>query len=131
MIGYITLGTNDIERARAFYSDVLGELGAKELMRFELNGFTMYGPDFEQPSLAVTLPFNGAPHQVGNGQMAGLIMQNRAMVDKMHAKVLSLGGADEGAPGIRGEEGDMAFYGAYCRDLDGNKLCFFAIGPAS
>jgi hypothetical protein len=43
---------------------------------------------------------------------------------------MELGGSDEGAPGVRGEEGPRAFYGAYFRDLDGNKLCAFRIGPA-
>ena len=47
-----------------------------------------------------------------------------------HAKALELGGTDEGAPGVRGPEGDQAFYGAYFRDLDGNKFCAFRIGPA-
>lgn len=131
MIGYVTLGTNNIERARNFYSDIMNDLGAKELMRMdEFNGFTMYGVDFGQPSIAITGPFDGKPHEVGNGHMTAIIVKGRDMVDNMHAKVLALGGKDEGAPGLRGDEGDTAFYGAYCRDLDGNKLCFFNIGPA-
>ena len=67
----------------------------------------------------------------GNGNMVAIVVKERAQVDALHAKALALGGTDEGAPGVRGKEGPQAFYGAYFRDLDGNKLCAFRIGPAS
>jgi predicted lactoylglutathione lyase len=63
--------------------------------------------------------------------MVALVLKERSQVDALHAKALALGGTDEGAPGVRGAEGPQAFYGAYFRDLDGNKLCAFRIGPAS
>jgi predicted lactoylglutathione lyase len=63
--------------------------------------------------------------------MVALVLKERRQVDTLYAKALALGGTDEGAPGVRGPEGPQAFYGAYFRDLDGNKLCAFRIGPAS
>jgi predicted lactoylglutathione lyase len=66
----------------------------------------------------------------GNGNMIALVVDQRAKVDSLHAKALELGGSDEGAPGLRGPEGPRAFYGAYFRDPEGNKICVFRIGPA-
>lgn len=130
MIGYVTLGTNDIDRAKGFYDDLLGTLGAKRIMEFPQNGFTMWGTGWDKPGIAVTKPYDGQPHDKGNGHMTAIPVETRAQVDALHAKALDLGGSDEGAPGVRGEEGPQAFYGAYFRDLDGNKLCAFRIGPA-
>ena len=129
MIGYATVGTNDIDRARAFYDDLLGGIGARRVMEFPQNGFTMYGTGARAPGLAVTRPYNGEAASPGNGAMVALAMDNRDKVDRLHARALELGGSDEGPPGVRGEDGDKAFYGAYFRDLDGNKLCAFCIGP--
>lgn len=130
MIGYMTFGTNDIEKARGFYGELLGTLGVKVLMQFD-SGFTMYGTDFGRPALAVTPPHDGQPATVGNGAMAALVVDSRDKVDMLHAKALELGGTSEGEPGLRGDDGPQAFYGAYFRDLDGNKLCAFRVGPAS
>ncbi|MEL6874487.1 MAG: VOC family protein [Pseudomonadota bacterium] len=130
MIGYVTLGTNDLEKARAYYDGLLGELGAKRLMELEENGFTLYGTDMTSPSIAITEPDNGEPAQSGNGNMIALQMQERSQVDSFYNKGLELGGTDEGAPGVRGDEGPMAFYAAYFRDPEGNKLCAFRLGPA-
>jgi len=128
MIGYATLGTNDLERARAFYDDLLGSIGIGRLMAAE-SGFTMYGASFGQPALVVTPPHNGEPATVGNGSMIAIPLRERAEVDALHARAIELGGTSEGAPGVRGEIGPQAFYGAYFRDLDGNKLCAFRVGP--
>lgn len=129
MLGYVTIGTNDLERARAFYDAVLGEIGARRVMEFpEENGFTLYGTGSRSPGLAVTRPHNGEPAQPGNGTMPAILVESREKVDRLHAKALSLGASTEGAPGLRTPEGDRAFYGAYFRDLDGNKLCVFTIG---
>ena len=130
MIGYVTLGTDDIERARAFYDALLGELGAKRLMEFPESGFTLYGTAWGKPGLAVTRPYNGQPAVAGNGNMAAIVVDSRDKVESFHAKALVLGGSDEGAPGLRGPDGPQAFYGAYFRDPDGNKLCVFRMGPA-
>lgn len=129
MIGYATVGTNDIEKARAFYDSLLGDLGAKRMMAFD-NGFTMYGTGYDAPMLAVTPPYDGKAATVGNGTMIALAVDSRAQVDALYAKARSLGAADEGAPGVRGDDGPQAFYGAYFRDPDGNKLCTFRIGGA-
>jgi catechol 2,3-dioxygenase-like lactoylglutathione lyase family enzyme len=129
MIGYVTLGANNLDTARDFYGQLLAEMGAKELMRMD-SGFTMYGTDWENPAVCVTKPYNGEAASPGNGGMVALRVLERGQVDALHAKALALGGSTEGAPGLRGDEGPQAFYGAYFRDLEGNKLCAFCMGPA-
>lgn len=129
MIGYVTLGSNDLPKARDFYSALLGAVGGKELMKFG-EDFTMYGMAMGQPGIALTKPYNGETATPGNGQMVALVMKERAQVDALHAKAMELGGTCEGPAGLRGDEGPQAFYGAYFRDLDGNKLCAFRMGPA-
>jgi catechol 2,3-dioxygenase-like lactoylglutathione lyase family enzyme len=128
MIGYATLGTNDLDKARAFYDALFGTIGAGRLMEMP-HGFTLYGRAWGQPGVAVTPPYNGETATAGNGNMISLVMDSRARVDALHAKALELGGSDEGGPGVRGEEGERAFYGAYFRDPEGNKLCAFCVGP--
>jgi catechol 2,3-dioxygenase-like lactoylglutathione lyase family enzyme len=129
MIGYITLGSNDLPRARNFYSELLGTIGGKKMMDFG-EDFTLYGVGMDKPGIAVTKPYNGEAASPGNGNMAALVMDSREKVDALHARALELGGTCEGPPGLRGEEGPMAFYAAYFRDPDGNKLCAFRMGPA-
>jgi catechol 2,3-dioxygenase-like lactoylglutathione lyase family enzyme len=129
MIGYVTLGTDDLDRSLGFYDALLGEIGASRLMEMD-SGFTLYGVAWGQPALAVTRPYNGEPARAGNGNMVSLVLDAREKVDRLYARAIELGGTDEGPPGLRGEEGDRAFYGAYFRDLDGNKLCAFRVGPA-
>ena len=133
MIGYVTIGTNDIAKARVFYDALLAELGAKRMMEFgdEMGGFTMWGASWDKPALAVTGPYDKQPAVAGNGNMTAFVLDTRAGVDALHAKALALGGSDEGAPGLRGEEGPQAFYGAYFRDPEGNKFCAFRTGPAA
>lgn len=132
MLGYATLGTNDIGKARAFYDGLLGSIGAKRIMEFgdELGGFTMWGTSWDKPGVAVTRPYNGETAMAGNGNMLAIVLDERAKVDALHAKAIELGGTCEGPPGLRGDEGPQAFYGAYFRDPDGNKLCAFRVGPA-
>jgi catechol 2,3-dioxygenase-like lactoylglutathione lyase family enzyme len=131
MIGYVTLGSDDLRAARAFYDALLGPLGATQLMQLpeEEGGFTLYGIDWTQPSLALTRPFDGAPQQPGNGNMVAFIMDDRTKVDAFHAHALELGGTDEGSPGLRGDEA-MNFYAAYVRDPEGHKLAAFCIKPS-
>lgn len=132
MLGYITMGSNDLPRARVFYDALLEVVGAKRVMEFgeDMGGFTLWATSMEHCGLAVTTPYNRQPAEVGNGHMAALVLQERAQVDALHAKALELGGTCEGPPGVRGDEGAQAFYGAYFRDLDGNKLAAFRIGAA-
>lgn len=130
MIGYVTLGSNDLDRARAFYDVLLAEIGAKRLMQFPENGFTLYGTAWGRPGIALTRPYNGEPAVPGNGNMAAIVVDARDKVDSFHAKAMELGASDEGGPGLRSPEGPQAFYGAYFRDPDGNKICVFRLGPA-
>lgn len=122
MIGYVTLGSNDVARAAAFYDSLLGEIGASRMMESETMVAWTVAPG--QPGLGVMRPHDGNDATVGNGVMIALVVDSTDKVDALHAKALELGAKDEGAPGPRGE----GFYGAYFRDLDGNKLNFFVMG---
>ena len=122
MIGYVTLGTNDMARACAFYDALLAELGAKRLM--ETPTFVLWSAHQDRPALSVVAPFNGESATAGNGTMVALPVGSAARVDALYAKAIALGATDEGAPGARSSN----FYAAYFRDPDGNKLNFFHMG---
>ena len=122
MIGYVTLGTNDLPRAAAFYDALLAEVGAKRLMEFP-RGY-VWGTSFEKPSLGIMTPYDEKPATVGNGVMVAFSVQKKEDVDRVYRKALSLGAKDEGPAGPRGE----GFYAGYFRDLDGNKLNVFCMG---
>ena len=130
MLGYITLGTNDLDASRAFYDALLPVIGGKELMRFSEN-FILYGVAMDKPAIAITTSHNGEAAAAGNGNMAAIVVLDRAQVDALYTKAIDLGGTCEGPPGLRGDEGPMAFYAAYFRDPDGNKLCAYRMGPAT
>ena len=120
VIGYVTLGTNDLSRATSFYDELFKVIGAGRLM--ESDRFVAWGVAQDKPSLGVCKPWDGKAATAGNGVMVALVVDSNAKVDAMYKKALSLGATDEGAPGPRGLPG---FYAAYFRDLDGNKLnCF-------
>lgn len=121
MIGYVTLGTNDIARAAAFYDALLAELGAKRIM--EGDRFIAWGTSMSAPSLGVITPFDGQPASRGNGTMVALAVQKPEQVDALYGKALSLGATDEGKAGPRGP----GFYAGYFRDPDGNKLNVFCM----
>jgi predicted lactoylglutathione lyase len=122
MIGYVTLGTNDIASAAAFYDELLGELGAKRFL--EMETFIAWSVEPQGPALSVTRPFDGNPATVGNGVMVALAMESREKVDALYRKAMELGATDEGPPGPRSDN----FYAGYFRDLDGNKLNAFFMG---
>ncbi len=122
MIGYVTLGTNDIERAARFYDELLTEIGAKRFLETET--FIAWATSPQGPALSVTKPFDGNAATVGNGVMVALAMSSREEVDALHRKAMELGAQDEGAPGPRGDN----FYAGYFRDPDGNKLNAFFMG---
>ena len=122
MLGYVTLGTNDMEKAARFYDELLAVLGAKRLM--ELDTFIAWGTDMSAPMLAIIKPFDKTPATVGNGVMIALSVPNQEQVKALYEKAIELGGTDEGEPGPRGEGG---FYAGYFRDLDGNKLNAFCM----
>ncbi len=121
MIGYVTLGTNDIKRAAKFYDELLGEIGAKRIM--EGDSFIAWGTAMDKPSLGVIKPHNGLPATFGNGTMVALVVDSNDKVDKLYKKAMALGAIDEGPAGPRGD----TFYAGYFRDPDGNKLNFFCM----
>ena len=122
MVGYTTFGTNDLDRAIAFYDALLGEFGAKQIMN--TGRLVLWGKEMGNGMFAICKPYDEKPATVGNGAMVAFNMESKDGVQKLHAKALELGATDEGAPGERGP----GFYGAYFRDQDGNKFCGFCIG---
>jgi predicted lactoylglutathione lyase len=120
MIGYVTLGTNDLERAAAFYDELLALMGAGRFME-EPGAFIAWASAMDKPAISVTRPYDGNAATVGNGTMVALAVESKELVHKIHEKAIELGGSDEGAPGPRSD----AFYAGYFRDLDGNKLNVF------
>ncbi len=121
MIGYATLGTNDLARAATFYDELLGTIGAKRFM--ESDRFIAWAVSPTAPSLGVIKPHDGKSATVGNGVMIALVVDSKAKVDAIYNKAISLGAKDEGPAGPRGE----GFYAGYFRDLDGNKLNVFCM----
>jgi predicted lactoylglutathione lyase len=122
MIGYVTLGTNDLARAEKFYDELLAEAGAKRIMTNDRMRF--YGAGRGKPMFVICKPFDGKPATVGNGTMVALAADSKEAVDRIYKKAIALGARDEGAPGPRGGN----FYGGYFRDLDGNKFVAFFMG---
>ena len=122
MIGYVSVGTNDMASAVKFYDALLAEIGARRYMEAET--FIAWSAGYDKPGFSVAKPFNGKPATVGNGVMIALAVDSPAKVESLYKKALELGGTDEGAPGPRGDSG---FYAAYFRDLDGNKLNAFCM----
>ncbi len=121
MIGYVTLGTNDLPRAAAFYDTLLAEIGARRL--WDSDSGIGWGVAMDQPALALMKPYDGQAATRGNGTMVALVVRQPAQVDALHAKALQLGAKDEGPAGARG----TGFYAGYFRDADGNKLSVFCV----
>ena len=126
MIGYALVGSNDLEKAKSFYDELLKPFGAKSMLEHPSGG-RLYTAGEGKPFFGVIGPFNGEPATMGNGTMISLLADTNAQVDEVFAIATRLGAQDEGGPGWRGEPG--GFYGAYFRDLDGNKLCVYRMGP--
>lgn len=122
MIGYVTVGTNDLPRAAKFYDAIAAELDTPRMMDFD--GFIAWGKPDGAAGIAATKPFDGGPATVGNGVMVALEAKDRDQVQRLYDIALANGGTDEGPPGPRGE----GFYAAYFRDPDGNKLNAFLMG---
>ncbi len=121
MIGYVTVGTNDLSRAAQFYDALAAEMGVGRMMEFE--NFIAWGTPGGSAGIAATRPYDGQPATVGNGVMIALEARDKAQVDRLYAIALEHGGTCEGAPGPRGE----TFYAGYFRDPDGNKLNAFVM----
>ncbi|MDX1291839.1 MAG: VOC family protein [Hyphomonas sp.] len=122
MLAYVTLGTNNKDKALEFYDAVMGELGAKRA--FANDRLQFYGTGPGQPMIAIGGPYDGQSASVGNGVMPALACPDTDTVDRVYKKAIELGGKCEGEPGHR----MPTFYGAYFRDPDGNKLCVCKIG---
>jgi predicted lactoylglutathione lyase len=119
MIAYVTLGTNDLSRAAAFYDQLLGVMGAKRAWEFERSIGWSTAPG--GPTISVIKPYDAKPASVGNGMMVSLAAKSEAEVEALYRKAIELGGKDEGAAGPR----TGGYYAGYFRDLDGNKLCAY------
>ena len=122
MIGYVTVGTNDLPRAAKFYDAIAAEMATPRMMEFET--FIAWGTPGGAAGIAVTKPYDGQPATVGNGVMVAFEAKDKDQVDRLYAIAMANGGTDEGAPGPRGE----GFYAGYFRDPDGNKLNVFVMG---
>ncbi|MEZ5994309.1 MAG: VOC family protein [Hyphomonadaceae bacterium] len=122
MIGYVTLGTNDLARAASFYDKIAAELGVGRM--FDNETFIAWGVPGGGAGIGLTKPYDGNAATVGNGVMVALECKSREQVDKIYNLARSLGAADEGGPGER----FPGFYAAYFRDPDGNKLNAFIMG---
>lgn len=122
MIGYVTLGTNDLPRAAKFYDAIAAEMGTGRMMEFD--GFIAWGTPDGGAGIGLTKPFDGNPASVGNGVMIALEAKDKDQVHRLHAIALANGGTCEGPPGPRGD----TFYAGYFRDPDGNKLNAFVMG---
>ena len=118
MIGYITLGSNNLQVAATFYDELFKLLGAKRV--YDADGFKAWSVGRDEPFFSVLSPFDKNDATVGNGVMIGLKASSEQLVDQLHAKAIELGAKNEGDPGIR----QGGYYCAYFRDLDGNKLNF-------
>lgn len=123
MIGYVTIGVSDMKRAKAFYSELLAELGAKVLL--DMDRIAFIGKNMASPMLAICVPFDKQPNHPGNGNMAAINPGSKEAVDRLYHKAIELGATCDGEPGQRIPN---QFYGAYIRDPDGNKVAFFQFG---
>jgi predicted lactoylglutathione lyase len=121
MIGYVTIGTNDLKRAAEFYDALLAEVGGQRYM--QTDRLVAWSSGQGQAGIGVCLPHDGQPATIGNGSMVAIACDSQDKVRKLYEKALELGGKDEGAPGIR----FGTFYAAYFRDRDGNKLNAFCM----
>lgn len=122
MIGYVTLGTNDMTRAARYYDDLLAVVGAKRTL--ETEKYIAWGNEPSAPMLFLIKPADGNKATIGNGVMVALAAKSKAEVDSVYNKAISLGSKCEGPAGARSDD----FYAAYFRDSDGNKLCAFFSG---
>ncbi|MEM1104907.1 MAG: VOC family protein [Pseudomonadota bacterium] len=123
MLAYVTLGSNDTEKALAFYDGFMAELGAKRL--FDNQRLYFYGTGPATPMLAIGGTYDEKEATCGNGVMPALAAPDRETVDRAYAKAIELGAVDDGPPG---ERVPGMFYGAYFRDPDGHKICVCKMG---
>lgn len=123
MIGYVTVGVTDIEKAKAFYCDLFADRGAKVLV--DVGRLAMIGATPKEAMISVCIPHDKNDPQPGNGNMVAFQAQSKEEADALYHKAISLGATCEGEPGQRIPD---RFYGAYVRDPDGNKMAFYVFG---
>ena len=124
MLGYATIGSRDLDKAVGFYDELLSLVGSKQVMA--LDRIKFYGSDEGGAMLAVCTPADEGEQSSGNGQMVAIPGGSAEGATALYNKAIELGATDAGEPGQR----MPFFFGAYVRDLDGNKLCFFHMTPA-
>ena len=123
MIGYVTVGVNDMEKAKAFYTELFSDYGAKVLI--DMGRIAFIGESMNSPMISVCKPFNEQDPTPGNGAMVAFPAGSKDKAAALHAKAVELGASCDGEPGQRIPD---TFYGAYVRDPDGNKLAFYEFG---
>lgn len=123
MIGYVTIGVSDMDRAKAFYANLFADMGAKITVDMERIAFI--GKSMAEPMVAVCIPYDEQPNHPGNGNMIAFTAESKENADALYHKAIELGATCDGEPGQRIPD---VFYGAYVRDPDGNKLAFFVFG---
>jgi len=131
MIAYVTVGADDIARAKRFYSALLPALGyaleeGPEGLSYALPAEPGQSPVL--PDFYVKPAFDGRPASAGNGSMVAFEARNQKQVRDLHAAALAAGGSDEGRPGFRASYGPRFFVG-YLRDPQGNKIALFSCNP--
>ncbi len=124
MLAYSTIGVKDMEKAKAFYGELLGELGGKIQLERPDGGFVAYS-NGSGSMFAIARPYDGGEASAGNGAMMAIACDGPEQVKSMYEKAISLGATDDGTPGPR--LGGAVSCG-YVRDSDGNKLNFFCMG---
>lgn len=126
MFSHIQLGARDLPRMIVFYDAVLAPLGLVRMADTADGGPAGAGSqhaDRAWPQFYVQMPFNGLPATRANGNQISFAGGSPEQVDQAWSIAIQMGGADEGPPGLRPQYGED-YYGAYCRDPEGNKLCF-------
>lgn len=117
LMSHVSLGTNDFDRAVAFYEAVLAPLGGRKLM--DHPGASAFGKVY--PEFWIQRPHDGKSASVGNGTHVGFMANSKAEVDAFWAAAREAGATPDGAPGPRKEYG-APYYGCFVRDPDGNKI---------
>jgi len=123
MIGYVTVGVSDMDRAKSFYTDLFADQGAKVMI--DAGRIAFIGSEPGKPMVAVCTPYDGEACHSGNGGMIAFPADSKDAAQALYDRAISLGATCEGEPGQRLPD---RFYGAYVRDPDGNKLCFYVFG---
>lgn len=123
MLSYATIGVTDLEKSEAFYNALLAPIGAKTLMKMERIIFI--GKSMEDPMLAICIPYDKEEQHAGNGNMLAIAPGSKEQCEELYHKAIALGATCDGEPGQRIPD---VFYGAYFRDLDGNKIALNHFG---